>query len=54
MDYYVTWNERIFYCASFTTDAEIYSDDWYDAVFAHMEWVDSNGIEDMTVHEEGE
>ena len=47
MDYYVTWNERVFYASSFTTDAEIYSDEWYQEMWERMEQIDSNGMDDL-------
>jgi len=50
-EYYVTWNERIFYESRFETDAEEGSYEWYDAMFTAMSPYDSFGIDDMEVEE---
>ena len=51
--YFVSWNERIFYEAGFSVDAEEGSPEWYDAMFAAREWCDSNGMDDLTVTVDG-
>jgi len=48
-DYIVTWNERVFFEAHFTTTLEEGSDEWWERVFEMREWVDSNGMDDINV-----
>jgi hypothetical protein len=48
-EYFVSWNERIFYEAAFDTDAEECSPEWWDALFAARECLDSNGMDDVSI-----
>lgn len=49
IEYNVSWNERVFYESTFTTDAEEGSCEWWDALREHGEWVDSNGMDDIVI-----
>lgn len=46
-EYLVSWSERVFYEASFETDAEEWSEVWWDIVWERLNPVDSNGMDDL-------
>ena len=48
-EYIVSWNERVFYEAAFTTDAEQGSPEWWDVLWERMEILDSNGMDDLNI-----
>lgn len=47
--FHVSWNERVFYESNFSTNAEVNSPEWFDAMFGSMDYLDSNGMDDINV-----